>query len=402
MSLFGLILLSVLITGVLTTGATEAAISFAHRDATRDLYAAEGGIEAFIAAQNVALQPMTGFTFTPPGTNQIPVRITVEELARMQATEGLQPARHTHFSVAARPVGGGRGLVAMIRVRQSQLDPLDTNLNAALTLGGDATVTGQAMVSDGSDSQLCHPDSAADHAIVHADGTTVNAPANRLEGEKTESELSRQELIASVLGNVSLRDLAWTADIKFGQYFNEEPIAPDAHGGVFSGNSAQDGRYDWSCPKDMIEGAHSSIRRCDSMADPDHFPVIAIDAENRTVLLDNFHAQGMLIVINGTLHLAGRFQFKGIILAERNVILSGGGNTNPLSIEGAIVSAGEVIVDDEDPELLEDSEASGRGLVRFNRCAIHQVQNAFNDRGVDGWGAPQVQGSTFNWFEVVR
>jgi hypothetical protein len=299
-----------------------------------------------------------------------------------------------------------------VRVVQSPLPEFAGNFDAALTLGDYAEVTGTQhtgyKISDGSDTPptVCN-EATATSAIVYDKGVREpqikgNAEVN---GAKTESPNGRDEMIRQVLGNISLRDLAWNADEdkRFGRYFNSTVTWTGQD--VYSGNRNR--RYDWGCPRDMIAAiaavapGNSGPKQCAAGSDPNYYPVVAIDGQNSDVEISNSHGQGILIVINGNLKISGKFIYKGLILVERNIHLSGGGNNWPPSIEGAILAGGQTIVDDEVVQDIGDSTSSGNRAIRFNRCAIKAVQNAFNSGG-NNWGEPKVNGRPYNWFEIVR
>lgn len=398
-ALLGLMLLSALTLGLLLASATESALSFAQRDATADLYAADGALQAYVAARNHELAPVAGVLYQAPGS-ATPVRITVERLAQSTAATG----RVTSFAVSAEPAEGGRRVSAMVRVREESLANVDFGpIDAALTLGGDAKVAGavpqgeQYKISNGADSDLCDPALAANHAVVHAAGTTVTDRADQRLGDRQQSASDREALIREVLGGVSMRDLAWNADLKFGAYFNRPAWETR---GVRSGTRDP---FDWSCPRDLIAKVRAARPNANQPCAPDaeFFSVIAIDGQNRDVVIDNWHGQGLLVVINGTLRIQGGFVFKGLILAERNVVFSGGGSADP-TVEGAVISAGELIVDDEQAAGAGPTQATGKAQIRFNRCALNAVQAAFNGDGQQHWGAPDVLGRTFAWSELVR
>ena len=57
LALLGLVGVSLIVTTALLTSSTEYAISSAHQDATRALYIAEGGLQAYVAEYGSALAP---------------------------------------------------------------------------------------------------------------------------------------------------------------------------------------------------------------------------------------------------------------------------------------------------------------------------------------------------------
>ena len=417
-ALFALLIITVLITGVLLTGSTEAALGFAQRDATEDLHAAEGAIQAYVGQVNAAVTPGTSPSYTHFGTLP-PMNITVAREAILPMAAG-GTEMSTLYSVRAERPGGGRTLVATVRARQTQLPNFNPWVPAPLTLGDGGLVSGTQQggsagssikIDDGTTNPLCPGQTPAENAVIYAEGETYRREGSAtVRGAEKESTFNSQDLIRQVLGNISMRDLAWNADIKFGAMYQRPAFSTGAQ--VFSGNTTSntDTRtdYDWGCPKDLIDGVNAAspgngVRTCSSIAGQSYYPVVAIDAQNGTVDISNHHGQGILIVINGTLRISGKFVYKGLILAERNVLLSGAGPSWPPSIEGAIVAAGETIVDD--PNLVppeEQSQSTGHRQIRYNACALSAAVGSFNGVGGTNWGAPTILGSITNWFEVVR
>lgn len=364
LAIFALLILSVLITGVLLTSSTEVALSNAHRNATADLYAAEGAIQAYTAERNTLLAPGIDDDYTAPGS-EIPIKITVEREASLQTVStSTEQTRQTVFSVRGEPVGGGRTVVTMIRVRQQTLDDLDlSGVNAALTLTGDIQVGQNPTTISKTSLTSCDKD-PADHAVTR----------------------SGKQLISETLGGFTLRDLAWNADIKFGNYFNEPAWSP-----THAESGHPEAHYNWGCPVGL--GAPDA----GGCPDPPGVKIVAIDGQNGTVRINDLHGHGILIVINGSLRLGGSFAYRGLILAERDIQITGAA-----TIEGAVISAGRAIVDAAESADESDSSADGNASIYFNRCALNRVEDAFNDPDRTNWTEPTVNGRTFNWFEVVR
>jgi hypothetical protein len=399
-ALLALLILSLLAAGLLLSSSTERVLSRTHVEATEELYLAEGAVHAWIAARGHHLAAEAVDSWLPPG-GTAPVRIMVERLA---APGGPGDAdRNTLFAVHAEPArqGGGRGVVALMRARQQPLPDLDVDLGAAITAGesSSASVTaGSAtVVTDGTDHPLCPvEDGRAGSAWLLARDRSLSLVGGaQLAGSVTVSTDPTDALLRSVLRDLGIRDLAWNAGARFGRHFNE-PSFPAEPQPVHS--SHPDPRFRWGCPADVIDAVRASATAsslpppCPAGADTAAYVTVAIDAENRTIVLDGEHAQGILIVLNGSLHLRDRFVFKGLILAERDVRISGGGGNWPPSIEGAIVARGGVAIEG----------GAGARAVRFNRCAIDRAQAAFNGPIPGTWGTPRLIGRPHGWFEVTR
>ena len=134
----------------------------------------------------------------------------------------------------------------------------------------------------------------------------------------------------------------------------------------------------------------------DCYADKDslYIPVIAIDAGGGTVGIQNDFGQGLLIVVNGSLSITGKFTFKGLVLVDKDFSIRGtGGNNDVGKIEGAVVALGtsSTIADD----------YSGNATVTYNRCSVNAATNALNSSRINR--ADQILVSSNKaWFEVVH
>ena len=403
-ALFALILMSALITGVLLTASTELVLSHAHRDSTQDLYTADGAIDAYVAQLNQQLEETPPGGVTWPSLNPV-ARLYVAQEAFFETTTGpTEQNRLSYYSIRTEPLNGGRSVLSFIRVRQTTLADIDLGgVNAALILGGDARIGRNSKraykISDGTSTDCNQP--PADHAVIWADGADVQFPPPNADAMFQGTRAAdpggrdRNQLISDLLGGLSIRDLAWGADIKFGSYFGERAWTAST---VSSRNS--DPRYNWGCPGALETRSGFGCVGGDS--DPGQVKSVAIDGENGNVVLNNYHGQGILIVVNGTLVISGDFTFRGLIIGERNVRIVGSGPSGP-TLEGAVMSAGQVVVDGEVSPDPAQSFAEGAASIYFNRCALNLVQSVFNDPGAgERWGEPTVTGRTHNWFEVVR
>jgi hypothetical protein len=402
-ALLGLLGISVLVVGVLITSTGESASSAAHQDGTRQFFAVEGGIEAFVATQGnlfVPGQALTGFQYTPPGATRA-LSISVHEVAAFVTPIPDQFERH--FAVRGEPVGGGRGLFAMVTTSPLQLD-----INSAAVFGGDARLSGNTLVSDGRDSESCS-DARADDAILHASGAEVTRSGNtQVLGEQTESALEADDLIRAVLGGMSMEEFAiyvhrqglpdslyvafgtnpiWGTRTAFSGTGSDKPASIEGNRNNWSPR-ARTHRYHWYCPgkqDDALE-CWNKVPQSDTLANK----IILVDAADREITLQGDHGQGMILVLNGGIRISGGFVFRGIILADKDIDMQGTGN----KVEGAIISRNEVRIDRPNDS---DSEISGDAVIRFNRCAINSVMNSLNPVG----GVPRVLRTT-NWAELLR
>jgi hypothetical protein len=145
-ALFCLLALTLLVTGMLITASTDAVTSLAQQTAAEDLHAAEGAIEAWISEREQNLEPVELAEWTAPGGPQ-QVRLRVERLARW-TTQAEPPERITVFAIhaeAIRGLGGGRAVVALVRIREEQLPASegDGELGATGAEGGGEPVHGE-------------------------------------------------------------------------------------------------------------------------------------------------------------------------------------------------------------------------------------------------------------------
>jgi hypothetical protein len=397
-ALLGLVGISILVVGVLISSSGEAASSSAHQAATRQMYAVEGGIEAFVASQGVGLVP-GAYAFTAPNSST-PLQMTVTQMA-IVPTPGLPNVPTRVFSIHGRPSAGGREMSAMVR-----LAPFQFNINSPTVFGGNAVIGGSTIVSDGSDSDSCDLE-AADNAIVHASGADVEFRGNQTQviGSQRESTLSGDELIREALGGMSIREFAQflhSQNLPSTRYVTFGSNAIWGNSEAFSGNGndkpsslSQSGnnafprdhthRYNWYCP-----GRQDSNNHCYTKVPAADTLLQKIILANGDVRLQGDHGQGLLIVLNGGIQITGNFVFRGLILAENDIDMGGTGN----KVEGAIMSRNEVRVTRENDS---DSEILGNAVIRFNRCAINQVMASVNPAG--GGMIPQ---RTERWAEVMR
>jgi hypothetical protein len=405
-AIFALLIITVLITGVLLTASTEQVLSFAQQDATRDLYAAEGAVNAYVGRQNTLPSPVVNEVYSANGTLP-PVRITITQEASFPASVG-GTERSTWYSIRAEPQNGGRTFVSTVKVFQTTLPPVNFDgVDSPFTLAGDAgninnNTTREVKIDNGTNSTSCdptNPANIADHAIVQA--SSANPPNNPdnilMTGDYYQDPRSPEQLITDILGGISMRDFAWSADVKFGPYFNEPAFQASKKVTSTYPLDGPDAKYNWGCP-----GRLDALTNCWQTRDTTNLRVVAIDGQGQNVTLTQDHGHGMLIVLNGTLVISSKFIFKGLILAERNVKIQGGGNNNSPTIDGAIISAAQGVVDGEQSLDLDPSHTTGHASVYFNRCVLNLLQDKFNSGGQPGWGEPTVRGRPSNWFEVLR
>ncbi len=396
-ALLGILGVSVTITAVLLTASMEAALSSAHKDATRGLYVAQGGLEAYVAQAGMGLAPASNVQYLPPGAPAgEETLITVRQIGSVPVPNApLNWPNDALFSVQAQPINGGRTVGTVARVI-SQLWTLTNNVDAAIVTGSDIDVKGSTLVSDGSDSQLCSPDSAADYALqVGEDDTVVvsGAAADTI-GATGTLDASTESYISDMLG-VTMNDLIANADIKLprGTYTINSATT------TANPNDAQATPYNWGCPVDMHIDLQTGATKCILDGDQNHYPIVAIDASNAdgswgSVTINLDHGQGILVVYNGNLRIQGNLVFKGLIIVEGSFDVFGTGSGGA-KIEGSIIGLGK---GPGGTENFVDQDVGGNPTIRYNRCAINTVMNVLNNQN----NLVRVTPPTASWYEVVR
>jgi hypothetical protein len=386
LALFGLVAVSVLITAALVTSSTELALSQAHQDGARGLYEADASLEQFVASRAAMVvdtdQRLVNGAFEVALPSGPTFGIDVAELFRgaVVTLPGGELQRREKFSLVAAPQSSwGRSVGALIEVTRTSL-PMSLNVDSGLTLGTNTTVSGSATISDGSSAGAACDSASAPAAIRHASGTEITQQgASEIIGDVVLDDRDAAQLMDYVLDEHSVDELADLAHIKFGPRFNKP---------AFSGtpsHTATDVSYRWGCPPQLVVGCT-----------PDQttfFPTVAIDGNGGTVDITGVHGQGIIVVVNGNIHIRGNFVFAGIVIVEGTLWVTG----TP-RLEGAVIAMGdEAVIDPGD-----DSElSSGNSLIRYNQCQVVQAVQSLTMQSLNA--APQVIDTpTYAWFEVVR
>ncbi len=387
LALFGLVIVSILVTSALLTSTTELAISSAHQDATRGLYAADRALEGFVAERaalttGVDQRIVSGSYTTAVGGTAFTVDVgRLHEGAVVELASGGYQQRETYSIVTQPAVSAGRGVGALIETARTAL-PVTLNVDSGLTLGVNTTIGGSATVSNGSSPGAACDSAAATAAIRHSADTRVRQQGrgNDIYGAIEQDVRDGAALMDYVLDGFGIDDLAELATIRFGAQYNQ----PAFSNGNGPRQNASHASYRWGCPAKLVSGC--------TAAQAAYFPVVAIDAAGSTIDITGDHGQGMLIVKNGHVHLRGNFRYQGIILVEGTLRVTG----TP-RLEGAVIGMGDEAV----IEAGDDSEASGNSLIRFNKCEIVNAQRSLTSSRLSS-SEQMVDGSTFAWFEIVR
>lgn len=406
-ALLGLVAVTLLVTTVMLTSGTEFQVATAQRDASRSLYSANGALEGYVAQQaqasvtNRFSEGTASFTYQSTAYT-----LTLARLVKtVTQAQGLNPMTQAEtWSVIAAPTSPahGRGVGALLKVKRT-LATSRLNVNAGFTSGGNVNVSGSAKVSNGTSGQVGCDSSASQYSVEVTAGSSVSSGTGNLEGSSHVSTTSKAGLMQSVLG-MTLDSLAMqTATIKFGPMFTSAGKCPDRTGGVCPtwpnnirpndtryASTGADSIYNWGCPKDDI-----GSETC-STTGASRFVIVAIDARNlqdSTVKLNGDWGQGVLMVLHGTLDIQGNFVFRGIVLVDRDLKITGGNGPFLGKLEGTVVAFGE------NSEVTDN--VLGNATIRYNRCSINDAQNAINNRLIEA--QQQVMSSPlFAWYELVR
>jgi cytoskeletal protein CcmA (bactofilin family) len=403
-ALLGLIAVSLMITAVIMSATTEVALSHAHQDATRSLYAAEGAIEALVARDRGALAPGSYPAFVA-ASGATPVNLTVTEVSSRDS--GVTGVNLRRLVLQAEPVGGGRALTAMADTR-----PFGFDVTSSWVSGGNINLKGKAHVSDGSDSgNISCTGQVAPNAVVLADTASVKVQNNAtVTGNVQNSGLTGEQLVKQALGNRSIRDFIRYVEATYGPAPNadyvtfgtntlwnpsnpapfrstDKPRSWDNISSVATPRTAGN-RYNWYCPGKMDDATNcSTVTGMDTTA----YKIIVIDGGNNNVSIQGDHGQGLLIVINGRVVISGGFVFRGLVVAESDIDISGQGN----KIDGAVVSQNTVNVELQTSSDIEN-ETAGNTVIRYNKCALDNLRDKLG-----GDGAPVIS-PTFGWSELIR
>ena len=371
LALVALVAVTLLVSTALVTSSTELAISSAHQDAAESLYVSEGGLEAYVAEQGVAIASIAGMgpvDYTPAGGS--PVRISVVHLGDREVSDSSLVRL---FSVRASPAAGGRTIAALVTQVLAPPTPLRTNITAALTIAGDLDVAGSAFqVSGRLENPSCGGGAAAlrlaqgSHLRVSDENSMsgfvgVDGEGDGVTGEAAveRSDISRTELALDALGGKTLEQLieAVPPSHRWGKRFapSEGSVRP------FSGYVTE------------AEG------------------VAVVDGDGGLVLLQG--GTGMLIIVNGDLQMDGDAQFNGVIIVEGSFRLHGQAQVNGALI--VLATAAE-----SSGEAAEVAEVGGGATVQYDRCEVDSAAEKFGEIAAESM-TPEVR-STYGWQEVVR
>lgn len=390
LALTGLVVVSLLVTTAMLTGSTEASISSAQSNGTRSLYDAESALQNRLQTITTSGVGLTaGQVNVLLAENQRNVRVTTALLRDQFNLE--RTVRTRTASLLAEPLGTdgnplGRAVVAMVQ-QEGNVANMNLRVNEGAVVGTDLTVGGNSKVIDRS--ALCS-DTVGAGAVLHAQGAEVDENGSGdIQGAVRESSKSGQDFVNEILDNRSLRDFANYANLKFGPAFGRPSFPTN---GRASWN-ASDTLYRWGCPSNVgVDCSTAGAQR-------DYYPVIAIDANGGVVDLQGEHGQGILIILNGSLQITGNFRWKGIMLIDGYIDMSGTGGQTGSKVEGSVVAFGNNTGGRN--SRVDESETQGNAVISYNRCEVKAAQEAYNRMARENpvYAPPS---TTFAWYEVVR
>jgi len=392
LAMIGLVVVSILVTAALVSSSTELAVSGAHQDATRGVYNAEEGLEAYVGSLDaqVRASPMTALaSFT--GTYAIPsggnANVTLRPLYRRNPVsngETVTNGRAVYCITSTPARTDGRTSRMLGAFLQFTLAPGDLKLkvNGAGSFGEDVVVKGNSqIVGQAQNVSLCGSVGAVPAIETSKDGELETTGSVNLEGGSSRTQEDTAQFRARILGGKTPLQIAQKATIKFGPLLGSTRTFSNnfrARSDVAAKDSAN-----WGCP-DSMDGVSCTA----AAADSSYYPIIGIDAQGGQVDLQGEHGQGIIVVINGGLRVSGNFKYKGIIIVDGDLDVTG-----TMEVEGAVIGLNAIKVGRDGTNNL-----GGTVNITYDPCVNRRVQQAFNDDNPEFSLARPLYG----WFEVVR
>jgi hypothetical protein len=388
LALFGLLVVTLLVSAILITSSIELGMSRVHQDAARSLHAADAALELFVG-QRMAMednpgQRLGGGSFrVEVGRGQI-YTLSVSEIFRGGVTDlpGGALQRRESYTLLSRPLSGtGRSVGAMMEVVRTA-ESVELNVDSGLTVAVSLTISGNPTISDGALGEVACDAPAGIAAIRLSSGATIDiaASAEGISGSIERDDRDAQQLRNHVLGGWTVEELGALAAIRF---------TPSSGGPAFSSlygprHDATETAYRWGCPFRLMTGCPADQARI--------HPVVLLDAAGGTVDISGGHGQGVLIVRNGNVQIRGNFHYQGIIITEGSLRVTGAPR-----VEGAVIALGDqTVIEPGSSEV-----SSGNLQLRFDRCEIVNARRGLTLQSLEV--APQeAETGTFAWYEVVR
>lgn len=373
LALLGLVVVTIMLTTSLLTSSAEVAISSAQQTATASLYAEESALQQFVAANAATpLQPTDQAVHPASATTNIRV-------ARLSEQTSVSDTVRV-FAVTAEPVpgsmGAGRTIVALVRQRTAQPQPLQPNIGGALTLAGNLNARSSAFAVDGRPVPCpAMPAANGVQAVRKSAGSSisgsgaggsgfagVDAAGTPTQGSAAieSTTLDRAALAREALG---LAPGSWLDDLV-------AQIPPERrYGPRFRSPGA---------PVRQFSGTMSSGES-----------VAVVDGNGGTVEVQS--GSSLLIIVNGGLRMGGGARFDGVLVVEGGFSLQGSA-----TVSGALISLGLNATEG----VIGDATTGGGVTVRYDPCEIERARAAY-DAGL-GTQPTITTGETFAWFEAIR
>jgi hypothetical protein len=393
LALIALIAVTVIATTAIVTSTSELAMSGVHKDAVGSIYLADAAVDSLVAARAAAQAGVAGPAL-PPNSEFITLngkfRVRIDELARndnfLFTPTGdkvrITGTRNEVLSIVSWPRGSHRGrsvgkLISATRTAESD----GFNITAGATSGGDVSVSGNSTISN--TSSLCS--SVGESAIQVTAGSRITRQgSSEIIGSADTLSYGKEELVDQVLGGHTIAQLREMAEIHLHRddFPNSSPNATHS----LQGPNA---KLNWGCPRSMWI-ADGRVPPCNSHTE--RFPIVYIDGAGGQVLINGDYGQGILVIGNGDLKLAGNFIFMGAIIVERDFEIYGTGQGGG-KIEGAVVSLGA-------SSNVTDN-FTGTSVINYNQCALLQAQQGMVANLLNN-SRQAFAGRTSSWFEVLK
>ena len=318
-AIVALVVVGALVAGALFSGTQEQRVAENTRRVQASFGVAEEGVNEVIRAW-----PNSTTTFNAlgmyPGANSTRTWSATPALSKTGKFNGtlyklndelyfIDMTGQDNQSLAGGLRGGGAsqriGLLGTIR-------PLQINIGAAVTSGGDNIMKGNSNI-DGNDNvpwASCPPQDSAVAGIRVEQNGNVSDTSGISGNPKVLKDPTLTDSSFSRYGDVTYWDLASRATINFTspENFNNS-IAPT----TVSGKCDYSNRYNWGDPANPTGPCGS------------YFPIIHIGGTGTSIINGN-EGQGILL-IDGDLSVQGGFQWYGIVIVKGSMKTSGGGST---------------------------------------------------------------------------
>lgn len=393
LALLGLVAVSLLVTTALVTSSTELALSNAHQDGTRALYAAEGALEEYVASRfavggAAAATRLQGSDspadFTTSGGDDYSIAVAELFNTGIVATSTLLTREETYSLISQPADGRGRAVGAMITVRR-QMAPFQANINSAALVGAEKlALPGGSYTISGIDG--CTGDTLAGLTLADGVELTKKIKPGEVVGGVDSTDIAIDEFARHVLGGRTPEEVAQLANIKWG------PLAGgSAHSGsldVSNLNSMESGR-NWGCPSGLVS--------CGSDPDSAFYPMVAVKPNGTGKVSIGGVGQGFLIVL-GEAELEQHFKFNGVVVIAGDVKINA-----HVEIDGALVALSDVTLGDQVMNDGDDDQLTlnGQTTVRYNSCKVAKATDRANGLLMD-LQPQEFPEATRSWFEVVR